>query len=390
MDLPYHLLIVDDDELTTDTLARWFEFQVDEKNRKRWNVSKTYSAVEAVELIKSRHFDAIIMDLKLPEFDGFEILKRARMELISTSIVVLTAYQNMLSFEDSMKLGVFGYFQKPLIDNNQIELCLIRGIQTRGLEKALIESAALCKLSREISHDAKNYLTPLLGFAELLEFSLESNDEYSDEIEYVRHIISAASAVKVLSNELLQFSNQLLNSKLLKSGKNTIHLREINDIPSPGMNMSVDEVDVNAVLSRLISEFSSLYAKQVIFYNKLNDLGFIKVQGNEFQLDRVFRNIMTNAIEAMQGTKSEIDNEIEISTYRENGSLKIRFSDNGPGISNEDLEKIFHPFFTTKEKGTGMGLYISERLLKLYGGKIDINSKEGIGTQVLVDMPIFN
>ena len=390
MDLPYHLLIVDDDELTTDTLARWFEFQVDEKNQKRWNVTKTYSAGQAVELIKSRHFDAIIMDLKLPEFDGFEILKRVRMELITTSIVVLTAYQNMLSFEDSMKLGVFGYFQKPVIDNNQIELCLIRGIQTRSLEKALIESAALCKLSREISHDAKNYLTPLLGFAELLQFSLESNDEYSDEIEYVRHIISSASAVKVLSNELLQFSNQLLNSKLLKSRKNSIDFREINDIPSPGMNMSVDEIDVNAVLSRLISEFSSLYTKQVLFFNKLSDLGFVKVQGNEFQMDRVFRNIITNAIEAMQGTKPDGDNEIEISTYRENGSLKIRFTDNGPGINAEDLEKIFHPFFSTKERGTGMGLYISERLLKLYGGKIDINSKKGIGTEVLVEMPIYN
>ena len=386
MDLPYHLLIVDDDALTTDTLAKWFEFQVDENNNKRWIVTKAYNGKEAIELIKSKSFDALVLDLKLPEFNGEEVLKHCHLELLTTCVVVLTAYKDMLNLEDSMKLGIFGYFQKPLNDNNQIELCLIRGIQNKGLEKALFESFALCKLSREISHDAKNYLTPLLGFAELLEYSLDDKDKQNEELEYVRHIIKSAQAVKVLSSELLQFSNNLLDTDLLKSRGRSVSIREINKIPSPGMEKSIDKINVNQLLNTLVTEFSRLYSNRVEFQSELYNKECILIRGNEFQLDRVFRNLLTNAIEAMNECETK---KMKVSSYRENGSLKISFSDSGPGISKENIKQIFHPFFTTKKQGTGMGLYVSERLINLYGGKISISSEQGKGTDVTVEMPVF-
>jgi len=124
---------------------------------------------------------------------------------------------------------------------------------------------------------------------------------------------------------------------------------------------------------------------------------FIKIQRKEplpfvqldpEQLKEVLINIIINACEAMgQGSSIVIYEEtvIEQEKFR---SAVIRISDNGPGIPGAIQSKIMEPFFTTKEEGTGLGLSIANRIVQEHGGRLDIRSKEGIGSTFIITLPI--
>ena len=109
------------------------------------------------------------------------------------------------------------------------------------------------------------------------------------------------------------------------------------------------------------------------------------VRGNMGKLHQLFMNILTNAIHAF-----EEPGRIEIRGVTNVNVLNIEVHDNGRGISEEILKKIFEPFFTTKEvgKGTGLGLFICDKIIKEHGGSIEINSQVGLGTTVRLSLPI--
>lgn len=109
------------------------------------------------------------------------------------------------------------------------------------------------------------------------------------------------------------------------------------------------------------------------------------IDGDPLQIGEIFNNILTNAYQSISDKKGKI----EVMT-RDVGKnlLEINISDNGIGIDEEDLEKIFQPFFTRKSKGTGLGLTICNELVRLHGGKIDIKSKKGEGTTVTITLRV--
>lgn len=98
-------------------------------------------------------------------------------------------------------------------------------------------------------------------------------------------------------------------------------------------------------------------------------------------------NMIINAAEAMEG-----DGELFLTTYSRPGSgfINLEFRDNGPGISDENIEKIFDPFFTTKDvgHGTGLGLAISYGVVKAHNGTITVESETGKGTKFNVRLPV--
>jgi two-component system NtrC family sensor kinase len=93
---------------------------------------------------------------------------------------------------------------------------------------------------------------------------------------------------------------------------------------------------------------------------------------------------MLNAIQAMDG-KGGI---LAVETSTENGNVRVLIRDSGVGIPEEDLKKIFDPFYTTKKEGTGMGLALTYSIIADHSGKIDIDSTPGSGTTVKVTLPI--
>jgi C4-dicarboxylate-specific signal transduction histidine kinase len=112
------------------------------------------------------------------------------------------------------------------------------------------------------------------------------------------------------------------------------------------------------------------------------------------RLEQVFINLVTNAIDAMD-EKNDMPNskrskkELKIASFQQGGSVAVTVSDTGTGMSEDVLNKIFEPFYTTKKtgKGTGLGISISYGIVKDYDGRIEIESVEGEGTTFTLYFP---
>jgi len=109
-----------------------------------------------------------------------------------------------------------------------------------------------------------------------------------------------------------------------------------------------------------------------------------------FQMQQVFMNIIINAEYFM--VEAHGRGTLNITTQKENGTVRISFTDDGPGITPETLNRIFDPFFTTKEagKGTGLGLSICHSIVTEHGGQIYVRSQLGKGTTIFIELPVEN
>ncbi|MBW1803067.1 MAG: histidine kinase [Deltaproteobacteria bacterium] len=113
-----------------------------------------------------------------------------------------------------------------------------------------------------------------------------------------------------------------------------------------------------------------------------------EVQADPEQLKEVLVNIIVNSCEAMEGSGFIEIHEEETVAEPMGRVAVIRLEDNGPGIPESLMDKVFQPFFSTKEEGTGLGLSIASRIVEEHGGSLDLISREGDGTTFVITMPV--
>ncbi len=144
--------------------------------------------------------------------------------------------------------------------------------------------------------------------------------------------------------------------------------------------------------------------EMVQFKVKLSELDIVrdfntipKIKGNMTQLEEVFFNLIDNAYDAMVERRTLLKEEgyrgkITVSAIPRNGNLEITVQDNGLGVKEEDIKKVFTPFFTTKtssRKGTGLGLYVIRKIITdSHKGKIAFESAYKVGTRFIIELPL--
>lgn len=213
------------------------------------------------------------------------------------------------------------------------------------------------ELAATVAHELRNPLTAI----NLASHNLQKK---TDNPELGRHFSTIAKKVKE-SNDII---NNLLSFSNIK-------------IPN------YEAPDVFNLLEEVVENARENYAEQGINVKSLNDsLKNVKIEADPLQLKGLFTNILNNACEACLGVEGRGNIEVEGKT--ENGELKVRFKDDGPGIEEENLGRVFDPFFSTKAKGTGLGLAVCRQITRLHNGKITIESEKGRGTDVSVILPL--
>ncbi len=194
--------------------------------------------------------------------------------------------------------------------------------------------------------------------------------------------IASYNIRKKRENSLLDKHLDNIEKKVSESSQIINNLLSYSHIKIP----SYEKTQIYDILNECIAFTKRRFHKQnvsIVKKFKLRKKKFI--EADPLQIREIFNNILTNAYQSVSNKKEKI----EIRTRDDGkGSIEISFKDNGMGIDKEDLERIFEPFFTRKSKGTGLGLTICNELVKLHGGKIDIESKKGKGTSVTVSLPI--
>lgn len=233
-------------------------------------------------------------------------------------------------------------------------------IRTKDLEQVqekLIRSerlAAVGELASGVGHELRNPLNVIRNCAYLLNMAVtEKGDE------------EAANTLQVLDKQI-DISNKIVTDLL-----------DFTRITPP----SPDRVDLKTLINESLSWIT--VPEHVTINTNLNSHP-MKVRTDAEQISRVFTNIISNAIQAMNGK----DGELNIDTGTEDKDVWIKFQDNGCGIPEDNFDKIFEPLFTTKPKGIGLGLAITKRLVEQNGGKIEIASQAGQGTTFTVKLPL--
>ncbi len=234
--------------------------------------------------------------------------------------------------------------------------------KNKELEKAN-RLASLGELAAGVAHEIRNPLGGIELCATMLQRELVDD---SNKKELVVHIVEGTRRLNNIVKNLLTFTKE---TKLI-----------IRDVFLNGL---VDETVF------LIKAKAENYKVEIIKDESFQENYIIKADGD--QLRQVFLNIVLNAVEAMtKGGKLKLGFKKAKLADSSKDCVVVNFSDTGEGIDEKVLDKIFQPFFTTKDEGTGLGLAISHKIIEIHGGKIVVDSVKSRGTTFSIYLPITN
>lgn len=226
--------------------------------------------------------------------------------------------------------------------------------------------AAWGEVARRLAHEIKNPLTPIQLSAERMAFKLKEKLELEDQFlleKSTQTIITQVNAMKKMVNAFSQYA---------RAPK--LHLKKID-------------------ITALAEEITFLYSDyvrgvEVVLQRPKKSL---YVNGDEIRLRQLLHNLIKNAIEACQENKECSDGKVVVDLHKNDEEiLVLRVSDNGTGIDESLINRMFEPYVSTKEKGTGLGLSVVKKIVEEHSGRIAIYSgKERVGTQVEVVLPIY-
>ena len=230
----------------------------------------------------------------------------------------------------------------------------LQGAQAQIMHQEKMASLGL--MAAGIAHEIGNPLTSISSMAQIIK--RKNNDEKT--IEYVNNILRNIERISRIVRELVDFSKPTTH----KSAPSNI-----NDI-------------VNSAVGIIKYDRRSKNINYTL--NLDNSLPTINVVADH--LMQVFLNILINAIDASE----DFGNEINVATYFADQKIHIEIKDHGCGIPEDKLNKIFEPFYTTKEvgKGTGLGLTVSYGLIKKLNGSVEVDSKINQGSTFTVVLPV--
>jgi signal transduction histidine kinase len=214
-----------------------------------------------------------------------------------------------------------------------------------------------------VSHELRTPMAALIAEMELTLMKKRSPEEYEQAI-----------------GNALEDSNRIVKlvQGLLDMAKTDYMPEQINKEPT-----RLDELILDA--RSIVLKANPQYDVEIVFEQEADDDSYITVNGNSYLLTTAFRNIIENNCK-FSGDKSSL---VRISFWEENAI--IRFSDNGIGISKEDAQKIFEPFYRGSNKlyarGNGIGMALVKKVVDIHGGTIHVNSVQGEGTTFIISLP---
>ncbi len=237
-----------------------------------------------------------------------------------------------------------------LIAGNNIRLVTLQDIQAELDEK---EMEAWQNLIRVLTHEIMNSITPISSLAATA-FSLLPEDKIEVfDVENLHDIRQSLSAIEKRSSALLHFVESY---------------RSLSRIPVPSFKI----VSMQQVFLQIEALYRESCTGASIELATSVEPESLEITADPELLEQVLINLVLNAKQALQGRK---DGKIELlASLAGGGRIQLEIADNGPGIAEENLEKIFIPFFTTKKSGSGIGLSLARQIMRLHRGTISVHS----------------
>lgn len=342
----------------------------------RFDVLTADSGNSALELVKQKEFDVVVLDIRMPDLSGIEVLRHIKEAEPAPEVVLVTAYPSLETAKDAVKLGAYDYIEKPFTMEDFREV-VRKGVERKlksdkaiqlannfeDVRRQLIQLEKLSSLGRmtsELIHELATPITGLLGYSELL-LDQECDDIIRNSLKKIR---SEAERCQNIIRNILAFA---------RKPDNVESYININEVIARTIDIKSHQFEIGNIKCEL-----ELDPK---IPNTIADFG---------QIQQVLVNIINNAQDAMMAQESL--RQITVSTTYDSEYIYIVIANNGPDIPEEQSELIFQPFFTTKkaEQGTGLGLSISRDIIRRHNGDIQLYSKPGEWVIFTIYLPIID
>jgi len=240
------------------------------------------------------------------------------------------------------------------LNEDALILITIQDINNELDEK---ETDSWMKLIRVLTHEIMNTIAPISSISEsiLTYYKREKGILSTSEIDenHIKNTIKGLEVIKNQGNDLMSFVQSY---------------RSVLNIPIPDKKI----IDVNKLLEKVKILAIQEPGFDTILFEIKNTYESLKIFADEKQITQVLINLTKNAIQSLQ--KSEGGTIELISGITANNEKFILVRDNGPGVSQKQIEQIFVPFFTTKPNGSGIGLSLSKQIMQIHGGRLKVHS----------------
>jgi PAS domain S-box-containing protein len=303
-----------------------------------WAVEKSYEAIFG----KNRKMTLLLDETLQEEKEGFRL--ECEVERPDGRKIWLGMNMSLLRDRNDQMIGailIFTDLTQMKLLQDQVEL-----------KKRL---AVMGEMSAWIAHEFRNYMATIFGFARLLSKKMEGNDPRQGMIN---SITNELSAMERLITELLSYGR-----------KTALHTAAVALVPL------LEELREQFVATGSYSHIRWSFS----FREHIPDISL-----DPLLIRQALSNLIQNALEAMED-EGILHLRVDL---RPEGMVRIEITDTGRGISKENLDKVFLPFFTTKEKGTGLGLALVHKIILSHNGQIFIESIEGKGTTFMINLPL--
>jgi len=239
---------------------------------------------------------------------------------------------------------------------DEVEHRVQRGVTRERRQLADEHSQRLEELSASIAHEIRNPITA----AKSLVQQMGEDPASRDNVEYAKVALDELDRVERSISHLLRFARE--------------------------EEMQLREVRLEDVVESALEALADRFERQAVAVRKELDAG--PLLADPEKLRRVLINLLGNALDAFAEARTEQPRiEIEAGHNLAGSELWLRVRDNGPGMDDARLSRIFNPFYTSKAEGTGLGLAISKKLVAAHGGSIEARSRPGSGTEFLLTLP---
>lgn len=360
--MPSRILIVDDMPVNLELMKSILAVE-------DYIVVTTKTGTSAMAKANANVFDLILLDIVLPDIDGFEICRqiKAGSKNQDTPIIFLTAQRDKESIIKGFKLGAVDYILKPFSDEEllaRVSLHLSLKHTQEELKKARIIAEGVAKAKAmflaNMSHEIRTPLNGIIGMVDILKQTKMGKEQQ----EYL-------DIVDISSDNLLMIINDILDYSKIEAGQISFEKIKFN------LRQEVNEV------KKLL--FYKSNQKNLQFQIEVADVVPEMLLGDPLRLKQVLINLCNNAIKFTTEGFIKIRVNIEKEMVQQ-CKLLFEVVDSGIGVSTENQKKLFtsftqaDPSTTRKYGGTGLGLAISKKLTQLMNGDIGVKSIEGDGS----------
>lgn len=306
--------------------------------------------------------DSLLKTLDFPSFKNISFVEKRRPKLYDE--LFETYHSNTASVTLEMRQETLKVLISDTVfemEENSFKLIVLQNIE-ETLNRN--ESEAWKKLLSVMTHEIMNSIAPITSLAETLQKDIQKSlDNPKTEKLELEDMNAGLNSIKRRSEGLMKFAKTYRSlNKVTHVNKTTIKASDLFESISELMQPSLEQKKVELIFD-------------------LKDPNLL-LEIDSYLIEQVLINLILNAIDA---TEKVSNPSVQVSAnIGHNGKTQIRVIDNGTGIPSEIMDSIFVPFFSTKKTGSGIGLSLCKQIMTLHQGKIQLKSKEGVGSEMVL------